>query len=201
MRFFGLQDKPISVDTIAGWLQTAMIDGELESEEEDYPGSWSTLTLFLDSGEPVVEIEKFSLEEETLVDAIQDTVRQLLDDKNPVRPASAVKWLCQFMTRVKVVYEFRPMQAIKTDEGWEIFNEVWTNLREALQGIVHLDDEGFTNEDGVQITWEYPGEETGDLKVAVLNDRGEEWIEYTMNLANQEHKALFLAGKAPDKNP
>jgi hypothetical protein len=198
MQFFGLNDTPISVDKIAGWLQTSFIDGEIESEEEEYPGSWTTLTLYLDSGEPVVEIEKFSQQDETLVDAIQETVRLLLDDKNPVKPTSAVKWLCQFMSRVKVLYEFRPMQAINTNEGWKIFNEVWTNLRETLQGIVHLDDEGFTNEDGVQITWEYPGEETGDLKVAVLNEKGEEWIEYTMDLANQAHKELFMAGKAPD---
>jgi hypothetical protein len=199
MRFFGLTDTPISVDKIAGWLQTAFIDGEIESEEEDYPGAWTTLTLYLDNGEPVVEIEKYSERDERLKDTIQDTVRLLLDDKNQVKPASAVKWLCQFMSRVKVLYEFRPMQAIKTDAGWEIFNEVWTNLRESMQGIVHLDDEGFTNEDGAQITWEYSGEETGDLKVAVLNERGEEWIEYTIDLANQEHKALFMAGKAPDK--
>ncbi len=198
MRFFGLKNKPISVDDVAGWLQTALIDGSIESEEEDYPGSWTTLTLFLTDDQPVVEIEKFCLETGNLGDKIQDTVRELLDDKNHVRPVSAVKWLCQFMSRVKVIYEFRPMLAIQTDEGWELFNEVWTNLRESLSGIVHLDDEGFTNEDGAQITWEYPGEETGDLKVAVLNEKGEAWIEYTINLANQEQKELFMAGKAPD---
>ena len=184
---------------IAGWLQTALIDGEIESEEEDYPGSWTTLTLYLDNGEAVVEIEKYAEQDETLRDAIQDTVRMLLDDKNPVKPTSAVKWLCQFMSRVKVLYVFRPMQAINTEAGWELFNEVWTNLRETLHGIVHLDEEGFTNEHGAQITWEYPGDETGDLKVAVLNEKGQEWIEYTLNLANHEHRELFIAGKVPDK--
>lgn len=199
MRFFGLQDTAISVDLIASWLQTALIDGEIESEEEEYPGSWATLTLLLDNGEPVVEIEKFSDQDDGLKDEIQDTVRMLLDDKNPVKPASAVKWLCQFMSRVKVLYEFRPMPGIKTEEGWQIFNEVWTHLRETLQGIVHLDEEGFTNLEGAQITWEYPGEESGDLKVAVLSEKGEGWIEYTINLANQEQKELFMAGRAPDK--
>ena len=200
MRFFGLKDKAISVDEIAEWLQKALIDGEIESEEEDFPGDWKIITLFLESGEPVVEIEKFSEQEDTLKDAIQFTVRNLLDDHNPVKPESAVRWLCQFMTRVKVLYEFRPMQGIKQDKGWLLFNEVWTNLRESLQGIVHLDEEGFTNQQGAQITWEYPGDETGDLKVAVLDESGEQWIEYTMDLANQEHKQLFMAGKAPDKS-
>ena len=211
MRFYGLKDEPISVDQIAGWLQTAFIDGEIESDEEDYPGSWPSLTLFLDNGEPVVEIEKYRVADQAFQDAIQDTVRALLDDKAPVKPASAVKWLCQFMTRVKVLYEFRPMQAVKTEEGWQIFNEVWTNLHKQLPGIVHLEDEGFTNEDGAQITWEYPdeggehadaaltaSENTGELKVAVLNPAGQEWIEYTLSLANQEQRLQFMAGKAPD---
>jgi len=199
MRFFGLQDKAISIDQIAGWLQTAFIDGEIESEEEEYPGCWRTLTLFLDSGEPVVEIEKFSQADDSLLDPIQDTVRMLLDEKDPVIPSTAVKWLCQFMSRVKVLYEFRPMQAINTEEGWQIFNEVWTNLRENLQGIVHLENEGFTNETGAQITWEYSTPESGDLKVATLNKNGTEWIEYTLDLANQAHCKMFMAGEVPDK--
>jgi len=67
-------------------------------------------------------------------------------------------------------------------------------------GIVHLEEEGFTNLDGAQITWEYPEDETGDLKVAVLDENGEQWIEYTIDLANADQKNMFLAGKAPDKN-
>lgn len=200
MRFFGLADKIISVDDIAGWLQTAFIDAELESEEEPQGGAWNSLTLALDDGTPVVEIERYSQQDDSLNEPLQDTVRLLLDDKNPVRPQSAVKWLCQFMSRVKVLYEFRPREAINTAEGWQIFNEVWTNLRTSLKGIVHLEHEGFTNLDGAQITWEYPDGESGDLKVAVLSEDGDHWIEYTLNLANQEHKRLFLAGKAPDIN-
>ncbi|MBU6452224.1 MAG: hypothetical protein KGS72_10625 [Cyanobacteria bacterium REEB67] len=228
MRFFGLIDEPISVDKVAGWLQKAMIDCEIESEEgegeDNFPGCWSTLTLFLDDGEPVIEIEKYGFEEENFTAAIQDTVRLLLDDKKPVKPASAVKWLCQFMSKVKVLYEFRPMPAVKTEAGWELFNEVWTNMRDILRGIVHLEDEGFTNEQGAQITWEYPdaddvdasagsdaalhgtiAQAAGDamteekLKVAVLDQNGQDWIEYMINLANQEQRLLFMAGKAPDK--
>jgi hypothetical protein len=198
MLFFALKDTAVSVDNIVDWLQDAQVDGEIESEEEEYPGSWTNMTLYLVTGQPVVEIEKFSHDEGTLTEKIQETVRQLLDHENHVKPASAVKWLCQFMKRVKVIYEFRPMQAINSDAGWEIFNEVWMNLRHTETGIVHLDGEGFTNEEGCQITWEYPGEESGELKVAVLNEKGEEWIEYIIDLANQEQKELFMAGKAPD---
>ncbi len=199
MLFFGRTNIPVSVDQIADWLQAALIDGEIESDVETSPGSWTSLTLNLASGDPVVEIERYSAKDGTLEDKVQDTVRQLLDHKNPVKPTSAVKWLCQYMSQVKVLYEFRPLKANQTDQGWKLFYEVWTNLRQTLQGIVHLDEEGFTNEDGAQITWEYPGEETGDLKVAVLNETGEGWIEYTIDLANREQVELFMAGKVPDK--
>ena len=200
MRFFGLRDTPISVDQIADWLQTAFIDCQIEDDETDKPGSWTSIILNLDDGTPVVEIEKYLPSDATFSETIQDTVRLLLDDKNPVQPHSAVKWLCQFMSRVKVLYEFRPMKAINTADGWQIFNHVWTNLRQTLLGIVHLEEEGFTNLDGAQITWEYPEDETGDLKVAVLDENGEQWIEYTIDLANADQKNMFLAGKAPDKN-
>jgi len=200
MRFYALADTPISVDQIAEWLQTAFIDCQIEDDETELPGSWTSIILNLEDGTPVVEIEKYLHNDATFQETIQDTVRLLLDDKNPVKPHSAVKWLCQFMGRVKVLYEFRPMKAINTDNGWQIFNEVWTNLRQSMLGIVHLEDEGFTNLDGAQITWEYPDGETGDLKVAVLDEDGEQWIEYTIDLANEEQKSMFLAGMAPDKN-
>ena len=197
MLFFAQKDTPISVDDIAGWLQDALVDAEIESEDEQSPGDWSTMTLFLDGGTPVVEIEKFSRQDESLTEKVEDTVRFLLDEANNVRPDSAVKWLCQFMSRVNVLYEFRPLEAMESKDGWKIFNEVWTNLRRTLKGIVYLDEEGFTNEDGAQITLANPAEGKGDLKVAVLEDNGEGWIEFVIDLANQEQKELFMAGKVP----
>lgn len=197
MEFFGTQNKVVSVDDIATWLQESMIDCEIESDQEDFPGDWEEITLFLESGDSVVEIEKITCDSGNFREAIEETVRTLLDDQRPVRPASAVKWICQYMKSVKVIYRFRPMPGIDTELGFELFNEVWTRLKNIEPGIVHCVDEGFTNEDGAQITWEFPESSSGTVKAAVLEAEGGSWREFQLDLANQEQQSSFLAGKCP----
>lgn len=196
MEFFSTKKSTISTDLIAQWLQDALIDGEIETDEDER-GEWTQMALYTEAGEAVVEMDKLARGNSTFDDYIADVVRRLLDDKEPVKPHSAVKWLCNYMTKVQTIYVLRPQQALYDEQGWEIFNEFWTNLKDLEQGIVHCQGEGFTNEQGAQITWEFPGGASGDWKMAVLDAEKDRWVEFTMDLANQEQRSLFLSGSLP----
>lgn len=196
MEFFSAKKSAISTDLIAQWFQDALIDGEIETDEDE-TGLWTQIALYTEDGDPVVEIDKFARGDAAFDDYIADVVRRLLDDKEPVKPHSAVKWLCNFMTKVQTVYVLRPQQSLYDEPGWEIFNEFWTNLKDLEPGIVHCQGEGFTNEQGAQITWEFPAGASGDWKMALFDSRKNSWIEFSMDLANQEQRSLFLAGTLP----
>jgi hypothetical protein len=63
------------------------------------------------------------------------------------------------------------------------------------EAIVQADGEGFTNEDGYHIIWDFSDQVTGPWWMAVLvNGR---WVPFKMDLANRGHREAFLAGRVP----
>ncbi|MBA4075259.1 MAG: hypothetical protein C0508_09465, partial [Cyanobacteria bacterium PR.023] len=102
MEFFGTKNVALSTDAVAQWLVDALVDCEIESDEEEGSGKWSQIALYLDNGDPVAEIDRYERGEEEFDDYVADAVRLLLDDKEPVMPHSAVRWLCQYMHSVQV---------------------------------------------------------------------------------------------------
>ena len=104
MKYFGIENKTISIDDIAMWMQQGMIDGEIESDAELVPGDWREMTLYLDEGEAVVDVLKLTAGSPQFDEAIEETVRGLLDAPQPIKPEKAVRWLCQYMKKVQVIY-------------------------------------------------------------------------------------------------
>lgn len=196
MKFFGVTDKAISIDDIADWLQEKMIDAEIESDEESEPGDWQELTLLLDSGEPVVDVIKLSCGTEEFDEAIEETVRMLLDSPVPINPSSAVRWLCQYMKRVKVIYNFSPLLGLDSEAGWVLFDTVWKSVRKELKGIVFCEGEGFTNEEGAQITCQFTGTMSGQVNAALLGEDGE-WQEFILDLSDNQAIENFQRGQMP----
>ena len=62
---------------------------------------------------------------------------------------------------------------------------------------MQADGEGFTNEDGYHILWQFGEEVEGPLKMAVLGEDGR-WTEFEMDLGDRRQRAAFLAGQVPD---
>lgn len=199
MKFYGLNNKTISVDDIAWWLQEKIVDGEIESDQEEEPGDWQELTLYLDGGEPVVDILKLTSGTPQFDEAIEETVRGLLDAPKPILPANAVRWLCQYMKRVQVIYNFSPLAALDSELGWELFDTVWTRVRKEIPGIVYCQGEGFTNEEGSQITYEFTNALSGEVRAAVLSEDGVTWQDFDLDLSSAEDRSSFEQGRLPDK--
>ena len=63
-------------------------------------------------------------------------------------------------------------------------------------GIIQADYEGFTEETGHQILWQFSNSVQGPWWMAVLRDG--EWVRFQMELGNRKHRAAFLKGEVPD---
>ena len=208
MYFYASDNQTINLDKIAHWLQTAIIDCEIECEVEGDVSEgqallndhkWKNIVLSIEEGSPVVEIERFDKGTPGFSEVLNDAIRDLLDAERHFYPISAVTWLCRYLESVETVYRFTPSTCFTQAAGQTIFNEIWSNVRNFHKGVVYCPGEGFTNEDGAQITTEGSGEMTGKIRAAIL-DASKAWSEFTLDLTDSDQVTDFKQGRLPQSS-
>ncbi len=110
-------------------------------------------------------------------------------------PASAAKWLESYLKSVRTIYAFQVLSGTYADRGWEILGSVKEALLGAVGGIVQADGEGFSNEEGYHILWQFSDDVSGEWWMAVLKDG--RWEKFKMDLDDRAHRAAFMAGEIP----
>lgn len=61
---------------------------------------------------------------------------------------------------------------------------------------MQADFEGFSNENGHHILWQFGEDVEGEWHIAVLDHKGK-WVAFTVDLGDPEHKQAFLDGRVP----
>jgi hypothetical protein len=61
--------------------------------------------------------------------------------------------------------------------------------------ILQADGEGFSNEDGHHILWQFHDNVSGPWWMAVL--QGDKWVPFKMELGNREQRVAFFEGRVP----
>lgn len=112
-------------------------------------------------------------------------------------PASAVQWLRKYVPSINTMYRFRFLSRAfnGTDNGLTGALIRW--IHDKRGGIIRADNEGYTNEDGHHILWQFSDRASGRWECAVLRDDGS-WDSFIMDLGNQDHRAEFKAARVPD---
>jgi hypothetical protein len=67
------------------------------------------------------------------------------------KPASAARWLSEFLPRVRVIYALQLLSGTDVADGWTGVRTIQGRLRNKSGGILQADMEGFSNEDGYHI--------------------------------------------------
>jgi hypothetical protein len=164
----------------------------LTIEEGDEDG-WGTLLL---SG--IDEVEVALIERHPVTDGStgQDEIADFIEDIQDCRPKGGVQWLENYLTSVKTVYAIQHLQGSETDEGSNALHAVRSALWERGDAIIQADSEGFTNEDGYHIVWQFSDSVSGPWKMGVIQDGV--WRHFSMDLGDPDHRAAFLKGTVPD---
>jgi hypothetical protein len=158
------------------------------------PNAWEQLLLAHADGTPIATVERNPTRPGELG---ADEVKEVLEDWLPdARPASAAAWLRAYLPGVRCIYAFRVLSGAERADGWSALYELKLAIGETAGGILHADSEGFSNEQGYQITWEFADDVTGDWQMAVLRDG--QWATFRMDLANRSHREAFLRGEVPE---
>jgi len=88
------------------------------------------------------------------------------------------------------------LNAAFEDGNFEIVSNIKTKIWNKTNGILQADNEGFSNEDGYHILWQFSDTVTGDWSCAVRNWLGK-WDKFVMDLGDKTQRQEFQDGKVP----
>jgi hypothetical protein len=160
-----------------------------EGDEEE----WETLLLASRDDVEVALIERNPVFDGSIG---QDEIAEFIEDTQECKPASGVQWLHEYLAEVKTVYVFQPLQGSDTEEGSDAIHALRSALWERGDAIIQADGEGFTNEEGFHIVWQFSDEVTGPWNMGIYQD--DLWHHFKMDLGDPGHRAAFLNGEVPD---
>jgi hypothetical protein len=181
-----------SFEELAQLIRAEHPEYRLTIEERNEEG-WDTLLL---SG--IDEVEVALIERNPVMDGSvgQDEIADFIEDIQDCRPKSGVQWLENYLASVKTVYAIQHLQGSETEEGSNALHAVRSALWERGDAIIQADDEGFTNENGYHIVWQFSDSVSGPWKMGVLQDGV--WRQFSMDLGDPKHRNAFLKGTVPD---
>jgi hypothetical protein len=193
IRTLAIDARHVSVDELETMLAKEGLKARIEVFEGDR-SSWKHLELAHFDGTAIADIERNEVSPGSLA---EEELKEFAEEVEGQKPASAVQWLKEFFPRVRAIYCFQVLfRGTEKGDGWKILHTLHWGLREVLGGIVQADHEGFSNDDGYHILWQFSDDVKGPFKMAVLNNKGQ-WEPFEMELGNQEHREEFKAGNVP----
>jgi hypothetical protein len=162
----------------------------VESGEDD---EWETLLL---SGNDEVEVAV--LERNPVYDGSmgQDEIADFVEDLQDCKPENGAAWLAEYLAEVKTIYAFQHLQGADTEDGGNALHALRAALWERGDAIIQADGEGFTNEEGFHIVWQFSDSVSGPWNMGIYKD--DLWHHFKMDLGDPDHRAAFLAGEVPD---
>ena len=193
IRVLGTADPDIHLDHIQDALARQGLGARLDVDDDDEPATWRVINVANPEGQELLQIER------NPVVAGRLGMAELTEFRGFIRqhqPASAVGWLQRYFDEVKVIYAFEVLTAASADNNFEIVSAIRTAIWDRTGGILQNDNEGFTNEDGFHILWQFDDDATGDKYCAVLNADGS-WQRFRMDLGDPFQRMAFLGGELP----
>ena len=180
-----------ALDELRAALGSRRQDLALESDDEHGP-EWTNLVLRHEDGLEIAAIERNVVGEGLLGgEEIAEFLEAVADDK----PASAASWLATYLPAVKVIYAFQHLSGTEQRQGEEGLAIVRESIWARGDAILQADGEGFSNEDGYHILWQFSDEVSGPWWMAVLQDG--HWERFRMELGDRAQREAFFAGRIP----
>ncbi|MGA3033379.1 MAG: hypothetical protein ABSD70_08850 [Terracidiphilus sp.] len=161
--------------------------------EEGTEDDWESLLLSGNDDVEVAVIERNPVFDDSLG---QDEIAEFIEEMRDCKPKSGVEWLRDFLKYVKTIYAFQHLQGADTEEGSNALHALRARIWQRGDSIIQADGEGFTNEEGYHIVWQFSDSVSGPWNMGVLQDGV--WRHFSMDLGDPDHRAAFLKGSVPD---
>jgi hypothetical protein len=181
-----------SVAKIKAGLAKANLASTL-NVESGIDDNWTQIILSHESGPEIAYIERNCASSNKLV---SDEIEGILEEIADCKPSSAAAWLAEYLPTVKTIYAFQLLGGTDFKNGWDILGNVKDSIFTQAGGILQADGEGFSDEEGYHILWQFSNSVKGSWWMGVLQDG--EWVHFQMDLGSKKHRAAFLRGEVPE---
>lgn len=162
------------------------------SAEEDADEDWTQLILRHTDGREIALIERNLVEEGSLG---AEELAEFADEVAECKPANAARWLLDYFRRVQCIYAFQVLSGSDYKNGWEILGAVKSHIWSAAPSILQADNEGFSNEEGYHILWQFSDSVNGTWWMAVMKDG--QWNPFQMELVDHKQRESFFQDQIP----
>lgn len=195
IRVLGTQDPDIHMDELMEGLVAENLSAKFAFDEGEDPGNWTVIDILNEEGDHLAQLERNPVVAGELGQEELDEFRESVGED---KPATAAKWLTAYFDKVKVIYAIQMLDAAFEGGNYEIVTNIKSTIWNKVGGILQADDEGFSNEEGYHILWQFADDVTGKWSCAVLNDKGA-WEQFVMELGDKTQRKEFMEGKVPAK--
>lgn len=152
---------------------------------------WSQLLVTNARGDEICILERASLR------TTSREVEWLLDDLVDRQPQSAAMWAAAYLRATRAVYGCNLLSFGFAPAYVGVPSMLLWAIQELVgDGILHVEGQGYSNEDGYQITWEFSDKVKGSRQVAVL-DAGGHWHPFEIDLGEGDQRDAFRSGRNP----
>lgn len=193
IRILGSQDPDIHIDELIDALKQDGLTAKFELDPSEQAGKWTIFDIYNNEGEALAQIERSPVIAGEIGQDELNEFREIIQDYNP---KSAVHWLTNYFDTVKVIYAFQMLNASFEENNFEIIGSIKSKIWDKTKGILQADNEGFSNEDGYHILWQFSDNVTGDWSCAVINSLGK-WDNFIMDLGDTTQRMEFQSGIVP----
>jgi hypothetical protein len=154
---------------------------------------WAQVILSHKKGPEIANIERNCAASNDLV---SKEIAEFLEEIADCKPSTAAAWLAEYLTTVKTIYAFQLLAGTDVKNGWAILGEVRDSIHTQVGGIIQADGEGFSDEEGFHILWQFSNSVKGPWWMGVLQDKT--WVHFQMDLGNAKHRQAFFRGEVPE---
>jgi hypothetical protein len=193
IRVLGTANPDIHIDDLISGLAKDDLKAKFSLAENETAYNWTVINVANSDGVDLMQIERNPVVDGELG---KEELEEFREDIQNYKPTSAMKWLDKYFDKVKVIYAFQLLDASMNDNNFPIVGSVKSTIWSKTGGIFQADNEGFSNEEGYHILWQFSDDVTGDWNMAVKNFFGI-WTNFTMDLGDQKQREEFWEGKVP----
>jgi hypothetical protein len=195
IRVLGTVDPDIHIDELVGALTKKGLTAKFEVDSNEEPGKWTVVNILNHDDKPLAQLERNPVVDGELGQDELDEFREIIQD---YKPTSAVKWLTNYFDKVKVIYACQMLNESFEDSNFKIISCIKEEIWNKTNGILQADNEGFSNEDGYHILWQFSDDVKGEWSCAVINELGY-WNRFVMDLGDMTQRQEFQSGEIPKK--
>jgi hypothetical protein len=154
---------------------------------------WTQALLSHNDGREIALIERSCA---SVDDLVADEIAEFVEEIAACKPESSAQWLAQYLPTVKTIYAFQLLSGTDHKNGWEILGTAKNTIFSEVGGINQADGEGFSDEEGYHILWQFSNSVKGPWWMGLLQNN--RWVHFRMDLGNEQHRSAFFRGEVPE---